>query len=161
MDPRSEELIRLLQLIPHPEGGYYREVYRSADTVISTKGGDVRNAVTDIYFLLTADKPSRFHRVVHDEIWNYYEGDPVEILEINPDTLEFSSTVLGCRRSVIRYKHFIKSNTWQAARTIGDYSLAGCTVAPGFDYSDLKFLKDDAIAGAAILKKYPGFAHLV
>ena len=93
MNKRAEELINILELSPHPEGGYYKEVYRSKSELSSPKNNKVRNAVTDIYFLLVSGQISRFHKVIHDEIWNFYEGAPLELIEIEPDTLEIDRNV--------------------------------------------------------------------
>ena len=161
MNARATELIRLLHLSAHPEGGYFKEVYRSANMVKSPQSGQTRSAVTDIYFLLIAGQPSRFHRVSHDEIWNYYEGDPVEIIEITPDALDISRTVLGNLSGVARYKHCVKNCNWQAAYSTGGYSLAGCTVAPGFDYADFNLLKSDDPVRRSVQKKYPELTCLI
>ncbi|MFC1925926.1 cupin domain-containing protein [Chloroflexota bacterium] len=143
MYKRAQELIDILGLSPHPEGGYYKEVYRSGSKLSSPVNNEVRNALTDIYFLLVSGQVSRFHKVVHDEIWNFYEGDPLELIEIKPDTLEVSRTVLGDKGCNISYKHCVEGNNWQAACSRGEYSLLGCTVAPGFEFSDFEFLKDN------------------
>jgi len=161
MNKRAAELIRQLQLSAHPEGGYYKETYRSADMVTSPQNAEPRSAVTDIYFLIISGKPCRFHRVIHDEIWHYYEGDPLEIIEARSDTLEIFKTVLGPVGGRTAYKHCVKGNNWQAAYSKGGYSLVGCTVAPGFDFSDFKFLKDEKLALARVLKENPELEILV
>lgn len=161
MNKRATELIEILGLSPHPEGGYYREVYRSRSKLNSPENNQVRNAVTDIYFLLMSGQVSRFHKVIHDEIWNFYEGEPLELIEINPDTLEISKTVLGNRENILTYKHCVEGNNWQAAHSTGEYSLIGCTVAPGFDFSDFEFLKDDKDLHDRILKNHPELSELM
>lgn len=137
MDPRARELIEKLELLPHPEGGFYREVYRSETSVTSPVHAEQRNTVTDIYFLLTEGQISRFHKVVHDEIWHFYEGAPLRLIDITPD-LTLREITLG--RDTFSYKHTIQGQHWQAARSTGAYTLVGCTVAPGFDFSDFSFL---------------------
>lgn len=139
MHPRAIELIDKLDLQPHPEGGFYKEVFRSATLVQSPNHGKSRSSVTDIYFLLPAGQISRFHRVLHEEIWNFYEGAPLRLIEMTPDLNHHTSLVLGGSQSIC-YKHCIPALHWQAAESTGEYSLVGCTVAPGFDFEDFSFL---------------------
>lgn len=161
MNKRAAELIDILELSLHPEGGYYKEVYRSKSKLTSPENNKVRNAVTDIYFLLVSGQISRFHKVVHDEIWNFYEGAPLELIEINSDTLEISRTVLGNNEHTLKYKHCVEGNNWQAAYSTGEYTLAGCTVAPGFEFSDFEFLKDDKEFHDRILKNHPELSEFM
>lgn len=161
MHQRAVELIRQLELSAHPEGGYYKEVYRSSSLVESSQHGKMRSALTDIYYLLNADKPSRFHRVIHDEVWHYYEGSPLELIEIHVETLCVTKVILGGSLDKMQYKHCIKGGNWQAARTMGNFTLVGCTVAPGFDFSDFSFLKDDESACLNILERLPEIKDLL
>jgi len=161
MNKKALELIDILELIPHPEGGYYREIYRSESKLISPVNGEMRNSLTDIYFLLVSGQISRLHRVVHDEIWHFYEGDPLELVEVQSDDLEMSKILLGGDNSIVRYKHCIKGGNWQAAYSTGEYSLVGCTVAPGFDFTDLEFLKENADVHSTFLKKNPKLLDLI
>ena len=85
MHARAAELIAQLSLQPHPEGGYYREVFRSAGVVTPADGRGARAALTTIYFLLPAGAASRWHRVTSDEVWHFYEGDPIELLELDAE----------------------------------------------------------------------------
>src|SRR5215207_4591806 len=84
MHPRAAHLIAALDLRPHPEGGFYREVYRSADRVTLADARGERAALTTIYFLLPAGSHSRWHVVASDEVWHLYEGDGLELLELDP-----------------------------------------------------------------------------
>lgn len=154
-------MIDTLELSPHPEGGYYKEVYRSATTVHSPLAHDQRNALTDIYFLLLSGQISRLHRVLHDEIWHFYEGAPLVLVEIAAKTFEMEEIRLGDAGSRPRYKHCIKGGNWQAAYSTGDYSLVGCTVAPGFAFADFEFLRQNVLQQAAVLEKFPDVAQLV
>ena len=134
----TEELIRHLQLLPHPEGGYYRETYRAAEEVTGPAGVK-RNVCTAIYFLLEGAGKSHFHRIRSDELWFFHTGMAVEIFEIvegklvtvvlGPDLEE------GARPFVV-----IPANTWFAARVkdASGFSLVSCTVAPGFDFADFE-----------------------
>jgi predicted cupin superfamily sugar epimerase len=140
----AEELISLLDLEPHPEGGYYRETYRSSTSVASPSHGESRNAVTDIYFLLTNGQVSRFHRVCHDEIWHFYSGSPLRLLVW--DGAAVKETIIG--EPAGPFKHVVVGGEWQAAESLGEYSLVGCTVAPGFDFADFQFLTDSSDSGS-------------
>ncbi len=133
-----KELIKKYGLSPHPEGGYFKEVYRSAQTIDAPLVWAQRNTVTQISFLLTGGQISRFHRVVHDEVWHFYEGQPLALIQY--DGTKIKKEVIGpdCRD----YTVIVPGNTWQAAETTGEYSLVGCTVAPGFDFADFSFLSD-------------------
>jgi len=156
---KIKQLIETLELSPHPEGGYYREVFRSEKTVQSPVHGKKRHAMTDIYFLLNAGQKSRFHRIVHDEIWHFYKGAPLTLIEINSETFEMSKVILGDTDSVL--KHMIKGGNWQSAYSEGDYSLVGCTVAPGFTFSDFSFLTDDKKTYERMMKAYPELIELM
>ena len=161
MNKRVQELINTLKLSPHPEGGYYREIYRSESKVNSPENGEMRNSITDIYFLLVSGQISRLHRVLHDEIWHFYEGDPLELVEIQSDSLEIFKVVLGNKNNILKYKYCIKGGNWQAAYSTGEYSLVGCTVAPGFNFSDFEFLKENAGMHSTILEKNPKLVNLI
>lgn len=155
MNNRASTLIDTLELSPHPEGGYFKEMYRSATDVLSPCNGTTRNAVTDIYFLLISGQISRLHRVLHDEIWHFYEGDPLELIEIQPDLAEIKKIVLHGNSNMPKYKHCVRGGNWQAASTRGEYSLVGCTVAPGFDFANFSFMAEDDALQAILLRKFP------
>jgi predicted cupin superfamily sugar epimerase len=136
-------------------------VYRSTTTLPSSVSGAPRNAVTDIYFLLLSGQVSRFHRVLHDEIWHFYEGDPLELVEIEAEFSEVAKIVLHGQTSPPQYKHCIRGGNWQAAFPRGDYSLVGCTVAPGFDFADFEFMAENAAAQSALLARFPELKTLL
>lgn len=154
---RSEiqQIINQYQLQPHPEGGYYREVYRSEQKVSSEFTTEKRNAVTHIYFLLEKGQFSRFHRVWHDEIWNFYEGAPLKLIEFDGNNSK--EVVIGTDD----YFSVIKGGVFQAAETTGEYTLVGCSVAPGFDFKDFSFLTDEPNLLNIFQKKYPQYRYLV
>ncbi len=141
---RVEELTTKLQLLPHPEGGFFREIYRSSD--FSKKehlpagySGD-RSYATSIYFLLTAGNFSAYHRILQDEMWHFYEGSPIEIHEIDPSGTH-TVTILGTDLDAgQRPFHVVKGGVWFGSRVhgVGAYGLVGCTVAPGFDFADFE-----------------------
>jgi predicted cupin superfamily sugar epimerase len=141
MHSRARALIDELRLVPHPEGGFFREVYRSASRVGPDDGRPQRSAITMIDFLLVDGGCSRWHQVRSDEIWHFYEGDPLDLF-VAPSALDTVNTACLSERGSPERMHVAPANWWQAARTRGAYSLVGCTVAPGFEYSDFTFLRD-------------------
>lgn len=120
-----DDLIKKYKLQPHPEGGYFREVYRSEQELISGVANDKRNAVTHIYFLLKQGEFSKFHRVLHDEIWNFYEGAPLKLIEFDGEIIV--EKVIG---DYGKYVSVVKGGVFQAAESTGEYTLVGCSVAP-------------------------------
>ena len=152
-----EKLINRYGLTPHPEGGYFKEIYRSKQRVRSEIITETRNAVTHIYFLLKKGQISRFHRVVHDEIWNFYEGDPLQLIQFDTNGIKEVTIGPGCET----YVTIVPGNTWQAAATTGRYSLVGCTVAPGFDFADFSFLRDTPGELARFQAEQTGYAHFL
>ena len=137
---RADDLIAALSLQPHPEGGWYAEVFRSASTVMPGDGRGARAGLTAIYFLLTAGQVSRLHRVRSDEAWHYYEGDPLELRVSPGDWLAAERQVLGPLNSGATPVHVVPAGWWQGARPLGAYTLVGCTVGPGFDFADFELL---------------------
>lgn len=124
----ADEIIDLLKLEPHPEGGYFVETFRDAN------GGD-RALSTAIYYLLKAGQRSHWHRVDAAEIWHWHSGAPLA-LSISPDGIASETQTLGADlMSGQRPQLIVPQNHWQAAAPLGDFTLVGCTVAPGFDFS--------------------------
>lgn len=141
MHERATELIRTLGMTAHPEGGYFREVFRSGETVRASHDRE-RSALTTIYFLLTAGAHSAWHRVRSDEAWHHYEGAPLELLVIDPGLTTLKRQLLGPVDENCAPVRVVPVECWQAARTTGDYTLVGCTVGPGFDFADFTMLRD-------------------
>ena len=127
----ADEIIRLLELQPHPEGGHYRETFRDSQRIDTGSG---RAASTAIYFLLQAGEISRWHRVDAVEVWHWYAGAPLmlsiaegaEKREIRLGT----DLLAGERPQVV-----VPARAWQQAQSLGDWTLVGCTVAPGFEFA--------------------------
>lgn len=134
----ASEIIRLLDLKPHPEGGHFRETFRDTQLI---KG---RAASTAIYFLLAAGERSHWHRIDAVEIWHWYAGAPLE-LEIFPLAVRAAEKhVLGSRMDKNENPQIVVPKmAWQAARTLGAWTLAGCTVAPGFEFSGFELAPND------------------
>ncbi|HEX7078276.1 MAG TPA: cupin domain-containing protein [Candidatus Eisenbacteria bacterium] len=141
---RAAELIRSLALSPHPEGGYFREIFRSPREVAAPGVSGTRSALTTIYYLVVAEGPSRWHVVRSDEVWHHVEGATLELYDADPVRLAARRSLLGPAVAAdVTPVHVVPAGHWQAARTTGSYTLAGCTVGPGFDYADFALLRDD------------------
>jgi len=138
MEPEAEGLVRELSLIPHPEGGYYRETWRSEIMIPGPVPGKVRSASTSILFLVPSGNMSRIHRLASDETWHFNLGGPLSIIELVPGKPP-RRTVLGpnpAKGHVLQYT--VKAGTWFGALPEPEttYSLVGCTVSPGFEFED-------------------------
>ncbi|MBN2747006.1 MAG: cupin domain-containing protein [Bacteroidales bacterium] len=134
----AEQLIQKLGLESHPEGGFYRETYRS-ELVMPDGKNEKRNVSTAIYFMLTESDISRFHRIKSDEIWFFHQGQPIELVAIIEG--QFISFLLGNNIENGEIPQVvIPANTWFAARipSATGFSLVSCTVAPGFDFHDFE-----------------------
>jgi predicted cupin superfamily sugar epimerase len=134
----ARDLIDKLALAPHPEGGWYREIHRSTARVATQRGS--RSALTTIHYLLERQQSSRWHVVEADEVWHFYAGAPLELLGYEPGTHHLTRYVLGDVRAGNVPVAVIATGIWQAARSLGDYSLVGCTVGPGFEFEDFRFV---------------------
>jgi len=168
----ANEIRERLGLVPLPEeGGYYRETYRAALTVpggaLPGCYGDARQVATAIYYLVTPDEYSALHRLPSDEVFHFYMGDPVAMLQIPPggeprQVVLGSDLVAGHQPQVV-----VPGNVWQGTRLVegGQWALLGCTVSPGFDFRDFAVPDPDELAslsekfskwGAEIARLSPG-----
>ncbi|HJS33466.1 MAG TPA: cupin domain-containing protein [Alphaproteobacteria bacterium] len=139
----AEDVIARLDLRPHPEGGHYRETFRD-----TTQNGD-RGAITAIYYLLAAGERSHWHRIDAVEIWHYYAGASIELLR-SPDGRSVSPHLLGgglaegvCPQLVV------PKGCWQSARSLGAWTLVGCTVSPAFEFAGFELAPRGWSPGAA------------
>ena len=141
----AAEYVKGLSLQPHPEGGWYAENFRSEMRIHPPGFSGARNALTSIYFLLEAGNFSALHRIKSDEIWHFYDGDALEIVEIDPLGV-LKITCLGRnlhRQELLSYT--VKAGHWFGSRPAAgsSFSLVGCSVAPGFDFSDFEMPGQD------------------
>jgi len=151
-----------LNLKEHPEGGYFKEVYRSTEKIkkenLSGKFNGDRNFSTSIYFLLAGENISYFHKIKSDEIWHFYDGSTIRIYTIKNNG-KLNVDLLGRN---INYGEqlqvIIKKGSWFCAEVINkkSFGLVGCTVAPGFDFEDLALAKR-----GQLLKKYPNHKKII
>jgi len=158
----ADQLIALLDLKPHPEGGYYIETYRSSETIseeaLPSRYKGRRCFGTAIYYLLTAQTFSAMHRLRSDEIFHFYSGDPVEMLQLWPDgsgrvAILGSDVLNGMQPQVV-----VDRGVWQGARLLkgGKFALLGTTVSPGFEFADY-----ESGRRKELVKSYPQFRELV
>jgi uncharacterized protein len=158
VDTRAAELVRTLGLAPHPEGGFYREIWRAPLGVEPGDRRGARAALTSIYFLLPAGAVSRWHRVRSDEVWHYYEGAPLELVLVREHERELAHVRLGPLSSGQAPTYCVPANGWQAARSLGAYTLVGCTVGPGFEFADFELLRDRPDLADALCTALPDAA---
>ena len=142
--------IKELELQPHPEGGWYKEVYRSSEEIIATglpeRFDGARPFSTAIYFLLAGDNFSAFHRIKSDEMWHFYAGDGLTVQIIAPDG-QLSAITLGNQpEQGETFQGVVPAGSWFAAEPKGSgYGLVGCTVSPGFDFVDFEMADRDEL----------------
>ena len=160
MHPRAQAIVRSLQLLPHPEGGYYRELFRSPHGVEPEDGRGARSALTLIAFLLVEGHPSRWHRVRSDECWHWIEGSSLELRVANPQLERVTPLRIGGDEEALPI-HVVPAGHWQAARSLGPYVLVSCLVAPGFDFADFALLRDEPRTRDAWIIRFPSERDLL
>jgi predicted cupin superfamily sugar epimerase len=158
---RAAELVSLLALQPHPEGGHYRELFRSAQAVQPADARPARSALTTIDFLLAAGEYSAWHRVQSDEAWHLLEGGPLRLWLLSPALDTLTAVDLAPAGRAGHPRHVVPAGWWQAAEALGKYAYCGATVGPGFDFADFSFLRDDAAGRAAQAHLRPELARLL
>ena len=138
----AAEIVRFLDLKPHPEGGHYRETWRAA-----AKAGE-RASGTAIYYLLTAGETSRWHRVDADEIWHWYGGGPLR-LTLSSDGQSTEQFTLGPDLGKGQHPQIVvPKHHWQIAEPLSEWTLAGCTVSPGFVFEGFELARADFLPSA-------------
>jgi hypothetical protein len=160
LHPRAQAIVRSLQLTPHPEGGFYREVFRSPHTIEPEDGRGPRSALTLIAFLVVEGRPSRWHRVASDECWHWIEGSSLELRVADPELERVTPVRLGAGEDALP-AHVVPAASWQAARALGPYALVTCAVAPGFEFEDFTLLADQEPAKEALLSRHPAERELL
>ncbi|MGB6104415.1 MAG: cupin domain-containing protein [Pusillimonas sp.] len=157
--PEVERLIGRFGLQAHPEGGYYTETYRSGENVLREGQAAARAASTAIYYLLNDGAYSAWHRIASDEMWHFYAGTPL-LIHVIDSTGQRLTHMLGNPLAVdeASFQAVVPAGCWFAAELAdpSGYALAGCTVAPGFEFSEFE------LADAAdLLRRYPAHAALI
>lgn len=157
----AQQLISDLNLKPHPEGGHYKELFRSSSKVEPEDGRGARSAITTIYFLLAEHETSALHLVSSDEVWHYVDGAPLELITCDPAFAEEKRHMIGPIRNGMNTEYVVRANDWQAARSTGKWTLVSCVVGPGFDFNDFKMLRDRPDEMASCKKRLPGLAAFI
>ncbi|UXX80657.1 cupin domain-containing protein [Reichenbachiella carrageenanivorans] len=158
MKPSAQYWIDHLRLLPHPEGGYFKETYRAETEVSLPQFAGIRQVSTGIYFLLTQGNFSAFHRIQSDEMWHFYAGNSLSIFVIYPNGV-LSEIRLGLDVENGEVPQaVVPAKCWFASRVHeqGDYALVGCTVSPGFDFADFEMADRQALA-----ESYPSHSTLI
>jgi len=158
----AEYWIKQLNLQKHPEGGYYRETYRSNDIIksngLSSRATESRNCSTAIYYLLSGEEFSAFHRLKSDEIFHFYSGTPLQV-HILTKSGEYKSILLGDTTGKNpTFQLVINQGDWFASEVSqpNSYSLIGCTVSPGFDFTDFELA-----TAKELINQYPDYQRLI
>ena len=139
MIPTAADIVRLLELAPHPEGGHFRETFRDPH-----RFDGERAASTAIYFLLARGERSHWHRIDAAETWHFYAGAPLRLEIAARAGAEVVATTLGADLAAgERPQAIVPAGAWQAAASLGDWTLAGCTVAPGFAFEGFELAPKD------------------
>ena len=157
-----ETLVKELDLLPHPEGGYYKETYRSEGKITQSclsldfKGD--RNMATGIYFLIEKGNFSALHKIKSDETWHFYYGDALEVIEINE---QGNLTITQIGSNILKgetFQYTVKADTWFGSRVSdnGNFSLVGCTVYPGFDFNDFELANREVL-----IKLFPNHKNII
>ena len=161
LDPRAGALIRRLGMVRHIEGGWYREHFHAEDAVTPWDGRGERRALSAIYYLLADGQVSRWHRVASPEAWHFHEGGVLELLVMDPGMTTVERHRLGPVDEEARSLVVVPPGWWQAARSEGPYTLAGCCCGPCFDPRDFELIVDAPGAAAYLEEYHPDWAALI
>jgi predicted cupin superfamily sugar epimerase len=146
----AEDWIQRLNMKSHPEGGWYVESFRDAHQL------QEKSASTAIYFLLLRGEPSHFHRIRSAEMWHFYAGSPLIVHQLRTDEGYKEHRVGRDWEDGYRFQSVVPPMSWFAAESLGDFSLVGCTVAPGFEFADFELAK-----GEELVRSFPKYQDLI
>lgn len=162
MSKKVEEIVDSLKMEPHPEGGFYKETYRSKEVVPQSVLGNEfsgdRNCCTAIYFLLTSENFSAFHRIKQDEIWHYYNGSSLYVHVID-QAGKYTRYTVGMNLSKGELPQLlVPAGCWFASsvKDVDSHSLVGCTVSPGFDFDDFELADRESL-----ITEYPDYNDVI
>ncbi|MGE9290463.1 MAG: cupin domain-containing protein [Puniceicoccales bacterium] len=142
-----------LGLIAHPEGGAFRELFKSSELVAPRDGRPKRSALTHIYFHLKAGEVSRFHKVLSDEVWHLYQGEGVILYLWKEGDAKVEKITVGSPSTP--HCCVVQAGYWQAAEPVGEEALVGCTVGPGFEFADFSLIETDSPEADALREVNP------
>ncbi|MBX9893304.1 MAG: cupin domain-containing protein [Chitinophagaceae bacterium] len=157
-----QQLVDTYSLLPHPEGGFYKETYRSADSIAFDKGIDrfdgERSMATAIYFLISSENFSAFHRIKSDELWHFYAGGSLLVHVLHEDGRYEQIKVGNNPAAGEVFQAVVPAGAWFASECAPEvaFSFVGCTVSPGFDFADFELAYADAL-----IQSYPDHATLI
>jgi len=159
---KADQLIKQYDLKPHPEGGWYKQTYKSKEVIPSAAlanrfNGD-RAFSTAIYFLLEKGNFSAFHKIKSDECWHFYAGDPLHVYIIDENGLLQTITLGNDLAKEQTFQYVVPANCWFASQpaTGSEYCFVGCTVAPGFEFDDFELANENDLSAI-----YPQHAELI
>lgn len=158
MKPAADYFVQHLNLLPHPEGGYYKEMYRAAESFIPKGFDSERQLCTAIYFLISKDNFSALHRIKSDETWHFYGGEALEVIEMDGRG-EVKRTLVGPDLAAGEvFQYTVPAGNWFGSRVKAgaEFSLVGCTVSPGFDFRDFEMAERENL-----VKEFPQHAELI
>jgi predicted cupin superfamily sugar epimerase len=157
MQEPYQALVDRLKLEPHPEGGFYRETYRCSEVVNGAHAYGGRSASTAILFLLPLGHVSALHRIKSDELWHFYAGSPLRVVELTADGTRIDHRLGGVLDGHV-CQAVVRAGSWFGAfvDASSGWSLVGCTVAPGFEFADLEMAERGALT-----EQYPAHAAIV
>lgn len=158
---RARALIDALRLVPHPEGGWFREIFRSSREVAPQDGRPLRSALTTIDFLLQPGEFSAWHRVQSDEVWHLLEGGPLRLTLLSPSLDVIHEVHLAPAGPDTAPRAVVPAGWWQAAEAVTDFAYVGATVGPGFDFRDFQFARDDTTVANTIRRLRPDCVRLL
>ncbi|WP_299214156.1 cupin domain-containing protein [uncultured Aquimarina sp.] len=162
MDKKVEQIVTMLNMTPHPEGGFYKETYRSdgviPKAVLKDQFSGDRNYCTGIYFLLTSENFSAFHRIKQDEMWHFYGGNSLYVHVITPEGV-YTRYAVGMNLDQGESPQLVVPAGCWFASSVKDaegYSFVGCTVSPGFDFADFELAGRDVL-----VNQYPDHSEII
>ena len=150
--------MKAVGLEPHPEGGHFREIFRSQHDVESKFLGK-RSTLTHIYYKLESGECSKFHKVSSEEVWNLYKGEGIRLYQWDGESSEVEIIELSDKAN--QFCHVVPAHSWQAAEPIGDSVLVGCSVAPGFEFQDFTMMKECSGPTKHLTDLHPQLSHLI
>jgi len=156
--PRAAQIVQGLGLLPHPEGGWYRERFRSSRQVQPADARPPRPALTTIDFLLGRGQGAAWHRVRSDEVWHLLEGGPLRLWLLAPEAGRVERVDLQAGGNLCQV---VEADCWQAAEPLADFAHCGATVGPGFDFADFSFGRDHAELRDALARLAPELQRLL
>jgi hypothetical protein len=157
-----QSLVQQFNMLPHPEGGYYKETYRSLETIqheaLPIRFGGNRYFSTAIYFLLEQGNFSAFHKIKSDECWHFYAGQSLLVYVLQPNGNLSIIRVGNNLEAGDTFQYVVPANCWFASEPApeSDFSFVGCTVAPSFDFADFELVK-----ASNLIKEFPQYSNII